>query len=153
MMRVLRPVPKRYPVTSDFGEISPGFRDGLPHKGVDFGCPIGTPVVACFDGTVGLVLRLEEGTEKQRRAGNRLALYSADGKVRALYFHLSSFKVQAGQKVKQGDVLALSGDTGVVSGAHLHFETRHLPADVSFQAEFDDAPIPTAEDNDKEAWI
>jgi murein DD-endopeptidase len=137
-VRVLRPVSKRWLVTADFGEVNPNLRDGLPHKGVDFGCPIGTPVLAAFDGFVGLMRRVEEGTEKERRAGNRLALYSHDGKFRALYFHLSRFECCLGDKVQAGDVIALSGDTGVVTGAHLHFETRRLPEDEAFQVVFDE---------------
>jgi murein DD-endopeptidase len=142
-MRVLRPVSKRWPVTADFGEVNPGLRDGLPHKGIDFGCPLGTPVMACFDGFIGLVRRVEEGTEKERRAGNRIGLYSHDGKVRALYFHLSKFSRSLGESVKAGDMIALSGDTGVVTGPHLHFELRRLPEDESFPGVFDE-PIQMA---------
>lgn len=138
-MRVLRPVPKRVPVTCDFGVVTPGFRDNLPHKGIDFGCPIGTPVWACFDGEVVSVWRAEEGNEKNRRAGNRILLDSGDRKIRARYFHLSNFNVKVGQKVTKGEVIGSSGDTGIVSGPHLHFELRDLPGDTdAFKPEFED---------------
>ncbi len=138
-MKVLRPVGKNFRITADFGTVLEGYRDGLPHKGVDFGCPIGTPVLACFDGRVISRWRAEEGSKKNRRAGNRILIDSEGKKTRARYFHLSSFKVILGQKVKKGDTIGLSGDTGTVTGPHLHFELRHLPGDrIAFKPEFED---------------
>lgn len=149
-MRVMRPVSKSTPITSAFGQIDPGLRDNKPHKGVDFGCPIGTPVWACFDGTIQVVLRAEEPAgdteeaQKQRRAGNRIALVTEDGSYRALYFHLSKFNVKVGDKVKKGDVIGFSGDTGHVTGPHLHFQMNQVH--VPIKPEFDDE-IPLVEEN------
>jgi len=131
---LVRPVDKKYKITSVFGAVNPALRDGLPHKGVDFGCPTGTHVYACFDGVVELIKDETEGTEKQRRAGRRLIIYSRTHK--ALYFHLLSPLCELGQKVKRGDVIALSGATGVVTGPHLHFEIRTLNDDEPIEPEF-----------------
>lgn len=151
---VSRPVSKNFSITSSFGDVDPKYRDGLPHKGVDFGCPIGTPVRACFDGEVISVHRAEEGTEKNRRAGNRVLIDSSDKTTRARYFHLSSFKCKVGQKVMEGDIIGVSGDTGVVSGPHLHFELRTLPEDtVAFKPDFKDEHPEHIEIDGKEGWV
>ena len=84
------------------------------HKGVDWATPTGTPVVASCGGTVakagwgsgyGYVVYINHEDGRQTR-----------------YAHLSKVQVKAGQKVKQGQQIALSGNTGVSSGPHVHFE-------------------------------
>lgn len=136
-MRVFRPVSKRFPITGPFGSVNPNLRGGKPHRGVDIGCPIGTPVWACFDGVIKAALRTEQG-EDGARLGNRVALDTPDGQVRALHFHLSSFKCEVGQKVKEGDLIALSGDTGIVTGPHLCFGLRKMPEYEPIEPEFKD---------------
>lgn len=89
------------------------------HKGVDFSADIGTSVYAYTDGTV--VSTLNQGDTKGY--GKYIVIDHGDG-LTTLYGHLSSFNVEKGQKVKAGDVIAFSGDTGNSSGPHLHFEIR-----------------------------
>jgi len=84
------------------------------HKGLDWATPTGTPIVASCGGTVakagwgsgyGYVVYINHEDGRQTR-----------------YAHLSKVQVKVGQKVKQGQQIALSGNTGITSGPHLHFE-------------------------------
>lgn len=83
---------------------------GLP--GTDYPCAIGTAVHAISDGHVVRANFLSS-------SGNNIKLQHPDGSV-SYYLHLSAFKVKVGQTVKQGDVIALSGNTGHSTGPHLH---------------------------------
>ena len=108
-----------YPV---WGRISSGFgRRKAPkkgastyHKGVDFAVPIGTAVMASCGGTV---------TRAGWGSGYGYCVYiqHPDGRS-TRYGHLSKVLVKAGQQVSQGQKIALSGNTGVSTGPHLHFE-------------------------------
>ena len=53
--------------------------------------------------------------------GNYVSVSHGSGNT-TVYAHLSSRKVSVGQKVKQGDLLGITGSTGISSGPHLHFE-------------------------------
>lgn len=101
-------------VTSPFGwRIHPvtGARDF--HGAIDLACPVGTPVHAAW---AGRVARLG------RTGGGGLSVSLDHGfQVRTTYAHLSRFLVAPGQLVQRGQVVALSGATGQVTGPHLHF--------------------------------
>ena len=84
------------------------------HKGVDWATPVGTSVVASSGGEV---LRAGWGSGY----GYCVYIEHPDGKI-TRYGHLSKVLVKTGQEVKQGEKIALSGNTGVSSGPHLHFE-------------------------------
>jgi murein DD-endopeptidase MepM/ murein hydrolase activator NlpD len=86
------------------------------HTGADYGVPIGTPVLAVADGTVAIA-------EDLFYPGNAVFLDHGDGLV-SMYFHLSEISVKPGQELRKGDTVGLSGRTGRVSGAHLHFGVR-----------------------------
>ena len=86
------------------------------HTGADFPVPTGTPVKSVADGEV-----VSAGPGGSY--GNEIVIRHADGKY-SQYAHLSQFSVSAGQAVKGGQQLGLSGATGNVSGPHLHFEIR-----------------------------
>lgn len=84
------------------------------HKGIDWATPTGTPVYASCGGTVsragwgsgyGYVVYIDHEDGRQTRYG-----------------HLSKVLVSVGQTVKQGEKIALSGNTGISTGPHLHFE-------------------------------
>jgi murein DD-endopeptidase MepM/ murein hydrolase activator NlpD len=86
---------------------------------VDLAAPIGTPVLAVADGTIGPQLGPLAGGDPHL-AGNRLHLVAAGNEF--YYAHLSRLAVHAGQHVKAGDVLGYSGQANGV--AHLHFAQK-----------------------------
>lgn len=83
------------------------------HKGIDVGVPVGTGVLASNSGTV-------ITATYSSSAGNYICI-SHGGGVYTYYMHLSSLKVSEGQSVKKGQCIALSGNTGISTGPHLHF--------------------------------
>lgn len=102
-----------------YEQITSLLRDGRRHKGVDFKTPVGTPVRATFDGVISRKNWNFKGN------GNSLELEEAGGQHRtALYLHLSELpkSVQPGQRVKKGDVIAASGNSGRSFAPHLHYQ-------------------------------
>ncbi len=110
------PTVKQYRVSSNFNprRLNPVTGRIAPHKGVDFALPIGTPVLAVGDGEV--VMAKNGGA-----AGNYVAIRHGR-QYTTRYMHLSKALVKPGQKVKRGDRIALSGNTGRSTGPHLHYE-------------------------------
>lgn len=101
------------------GRISSPFgpRWGRMHNGLDIAVPTGTQVRATADGRVsfagwnggyGILVIIDHGNGVETR-----------------YAHLSRLNVSAGQKVDRGQVIAFSGNTGVSTGPHLHYEIRY----------------------------
>ncbi len=86
------------------------------HEGTDFAVPAGTPVYAPADGVVMIA-------EPLAVRGNAVVIDHGWGIYSGLY-HLSEIKVTPGQQVKQGDLVGLSGNTGLSTGAHLHWDIR-----------------------------
>ncbi len=86
------------------------------HKGVDFATPIGTPVYAAGDGTV-------EKAGPWSSYGNYLRIRHT-GTHATAYGHLSGYArgIHAGSRVRQGQIVAYSGNTGRTTGPHLHYE-------------------------------
>ena len=84
------------------------------HKGIDWATPTGTAVYASCGGTV---------TKAGWGSGYGYVIYidHEDGR-QTRYGHLSKVLVSAGQQVKQGEKIALSGNTGISTGPHIHFE-------------------------------
>ncbi len=85
------------------------------HNGIDFGIPIGTPVLAADDGTV-----FAAGNNGKLQYGRYIVLKHDNG-LATLYGHLSRQQVKTGDLVKRGDIIGYSGKTGYAFGAHLHF--------------------------------
>ena len=84
------------------------------HRGVDWGCPIGT---AIFASSGGVVAKAGWGSGY----GYVVYINHPDGR-QTRYAHLSRPLVSVGQAVSQGERIALSGNTGISTGPHLHFE-------------------------------
>ncbi|WGE90220.1 murein DD-endopeptidase MepM [Actinobacillus arthritidis] len=94
--------------------IHPITRRVRPHNGVDFGIPTGTPIIAPSDGVV------EHIAYQARGAGRYIKL--RHGHITTVYMHLSKTLVRVGQRVRKGERIALSGNTGGSTGPHLHYE-------------------------------
>ncbi|NIH22858.1 murein DD-endopeptidase MepM [Providencia heimbachae] len=110
------PTTKQFRVSSQFNprRVNPVTGRVAPHKGVDFAMPVGTPVLAVGDGEV--IVSKYSGA-----AGNFIAIRHGR-QYTTRYMHLRQLLVKPGQKVKRGDRIALSGNTGRSTGPHLHFE-------------------------------
>ena len=115
-------IPPTYIKPISGGRLSSGFgRRSRPtkgastyHKGIDWATPVGTAVMASSGGTVA-----KAGWG--RGYGYVVYIDHADGR-QTRYGHLSKILVSAGQTVSQGQKIALSGNTGISSGPHVHFE-------------------------------
>lgn len=86
------------------------------HDGTDFGGGVGTPIYAPAAGTVVLA-------EKLTVRGNAVLIDHGMGLFSG-YWHQSRLAVAEGQKVQAGDLIGYIGDTGLVTGPHLHWEMR-----------------------------
>ncbi|MES2759737.1 MAG: M23/M56 family metallopeptidase [Pseudomonadota bacterium] len=109
---------ERARVSSFFGEVSPLRPSG--HRGIDFAARTGTPVVASADGAVASSSDLDAGGANY---GKTIIVAHANG-LQSVYAHLDRRLVAAGDIVKAGQPIGLSGATGKVTGPHLHFEVR-----------------------------
>lgn len=93
-----------------------GARWGRNHNGIDLAVPVGTPVASSTSGEV-----VRAGWFDGY--GNCIdVLHGEDILIR--YGHLSAINVSVGQKISQGELIGLSGNTGNSTGPHLHFEIR-----------------------------
>lgn len=88
------------------------------HNGLDFACAVGTFVKAVADGVVQWV------DDDPPGYGMYVRVWHEAIGVHSFYAHLSAQHVKAGDVVKQGQVLGLSGNTGNSTGPHLHLELR-----------------------------
>lgn len=84
------------------------------HEGIDFGTPTGTPVLAPFDG---IILRDVYGDKDY---GNFLVVWDPVQKCALWYCHLQNLATQPGDKVRKGQVLGHTNNTGHSTGPHLH---------------------------------
>ncbi|AJC66214.1 MULTISPECIES: murein DD-endopeptidase MepM [Dickeya] len=110
------PTMKQFKVSSNFNprRLNPVTGRIAPHRGVDFSMPVGTPVLAVGDGEVVVA-------ERDSEAGNFVALRHGR-QYTTRYMHMTRLLVKPGQKVKRGDRIGLSGNTGRSTGPHLHYE-------------------------------
>ncbi|MAD75546.1 MAG: peptidase M23 [Rheinheimera sp.] len=113
-MRV--PLAHRFRISDDFNprRLHPVTGMVRPHNGTDFAVPTGSAVLAAAEGRV---IRVE-----QHPFAGRYVEIQHHGQYKTRYLHLSKALVHPGQQVTRGQRIALSGATGRVTGAHLHYE-------------------------------
>ena len=98
-----------------YEQITALLKDRPKHKGMDFKAPVGAEVLAPSNATV------TRTNWNWSANGNCMELQFDDGHIAKL-LHLSENKVEAGQRVSKGQVIALSGNTGRSTAPHLHYE-------------------------------
>jgi murein DD-endopeptidase MepM/ murein hydrolase activator NlpD len=88
----------------------------MPHRGIDYAAPAGTPILAAGDGKV-------ISATRNSSSGNFVVIQHGE-QFRTKYLHLSKFGrgVRTGKRVDQGQVIGYVGSTGWATGPHLHYE-------------------------------
>ena len=137
------PFLQSYPITSGYGQrIDPiTGAAGSFHRGVDYGAPAGTPIIAPFDGQI---------TTGYESGGAGYWIWCVNGPDMFKSFHHSSFEVSGGWVVA-GTTIAYIGTTGSSTGPHAHFElwdhgTNIDPTGYLQRAPLRDSPPPDEED-------
>ncbi|MDR1724499.1 MAG: peptidoglycan DD-metalloendopeptidase family protein [Tannerella sp.] len=113
------PIDNKIRITSKYGP-----RRRRMHRGIDLDLQKGDTVRAAFDGKI----RIK--SYERKGYGYYLVIRHPNG-LETVYGHLSKFIANENQIVKAGQPIALGGNTGRSSGAHLHFETRFLGKDIN----------------------
>ena len=133
-----RPVPSSCPVTQSYwGKYSTQFSGGEYHGATDYGCPLGTPIIAVDDGVVEFAdqswnlpggpndwdarwYQIKAPVGDTTKGGGRMVVYVNSAGSALINAHLSKIAVKRGQRVKAGDVIGYAGDSGNAQGVHLH---------------------------------
>jgi murein DD-endopeptidase MepM/ murein hydrolase activator NlpD len=102
-------------ITTPFGKVGKHWSSGK-HTGVDFACKIGTPILAVADGKI---TKWTWG-----KAYGKQIVQKVDGGF-VIYAHLNALRVKPGQRVKKGQIIGESGNSGNSTGPHLHLEYRN----------------------------
>jgi len=106
-----------FPVYGYGRHLDPVYKTPIFHKGIDFAIPIGTAVRATGNGVITRTGR------KKRQYGKHIIVNHGNG-YETLYANLNRILVHPGQRVKRGDIIALSGNSGKSVAPHLHYEVR-----------------------------
>lgn len=117
--RFIWPIREKGKITSKFGKrFGPISKRNEFHNGIDIGCPKGTRVIASEEGRI-----LYNGWKK---GYGRIIIVRHIGGFVTVYAHnkYNYRRAKVGKWVEKGETIALSGDTGYVTGPHLHFEIR-----------------------------
>ncbi|XBC44152.1 MAG: peptidoglycan DD-metalloendopeptidase family protein [Buchnera aphidicola (Schlechtendalia peitan)] len=107
---------KKYRISSAFNphRLNPITKKISPHQGIDLAMPIGTPILSIGNGEI---IKIQSSLA----AGKYIAIKHSR-KYITKYMHLKKILVKIGEKVKKGDKIGLSGNTGYSTGPHLHYE-------------------------------
>lgn len=117
----IQPVINKYLtlLTAGYGTLMhPFYRTLQSHQGVDYTIPEGSRVFATADGIVQSV------SGRNSTYGQSIVIDHYNG-YQTQYSHLSEAKVRRGQRVRRGDIIALSGNSGLSLAPHLHYEIRY----------------------------
>ena len=130
-MNYRQPFSGSFPITQKYG----GNDTSYFHTGIDYACPIGTPILASEEGYV-----YRAGWDRTGY-GYCVIIQHPDGKA-TLYAHLSGIKpmICRGKSVKRSEVIGYSASTGNSTGPHLHFEVRTNASD--YKSHFDPMTLP-----------
>lgn len=123
-------------VTSEFGyRNQPKAGASTNHQGVDLAVPNGSNLYAAISGTVHVT--------NSKGGGKGIYIDTEINGVpfQVRYWHLSSQDVSEGQRIEVGDYIGKSGNTGISTGPHLHFETRVDGVAVNPRNYYDFGPI------------
>lgn len=105
-------------LTASYGmRIHPFYKSLASHQGVDYTVPVGSRVFATADGTV------KEVKTRKTTSGRTIVINHGSG-YETQYSHLSRIDVKRGQKVRRGDIIGLTGNSGLSLSPHLHYEVR-----------------------------
>lgn len=105
-------------LTASYGmRIHPFYKSLASHQGVDYTVPVGSRVFATADGTV-------KEVKTRKTTSGRTIVINHGGGYETQYSHLSRIDVKRGQKVRRGDIIGLTGNSGLSLSPHLHYEVR-----------------------------
>lgn len=136
-MILFRPVSKEFKVSSPFGKTR--IIDGKinVHKGIDFACPVGTPIMAAADGRVVRSGWESEYNPKQGFGLRVMQRITIEGVMYFVFYgHCNEVVAKEGDELKTGEVIAKSGNTGSSTGPHLHFGLRKADTSEWLDCEF-----------------
>ena len=159
----MRPVPGMYPVTQRFSDNATIYNYGAGHGAIDYGVPVGTPILAPEDGVVGHAdwawnlpggpndwaardYQIKPAPGDTRTGGGIMVSIINSAGSRWWLCHLSKTDLNRGDRVRRGQIIGYSGNTGSSTGPHLHVSL--LPAAPNwgngFFGAIDPAPYITA---------
>jgi hypothetical protein len=115
---MVRPVESKYPVTLGYRQKA-RFDPNYIHRGIDYGAPSGTPVVATRGG---MVVYAGQGDGNGPACGLHVIIKAAG--IYCAYYHLSAEMVTVGRTVETGQVIGKVGSTGNSTGPHLHYQEQ-----------------------------
>jgi hypothetical protein len=106
-------------LTASYGlRIHPFYKSLVSHQGVDYTVPEGSRVFATADGKV-------KDVSSNKSSSGLVVIISHGNGYETQYSHLYKSNVKVGQEVKRGDIIALSGNSGLSLAPHLHYEIKH----------------------------
>lgn len=105
-------------LTAPYGMlIHPFYKSMVSHQGVDYTVPVGSRVFATADGKV-------KEVKTRKTTSGRYIVIDHGGGYETQYSHLSRIDVKKGQNVRRGDIIGLTGNSGLSLSPHLHYEVK-----------------------------